>query len=195
MSLYVGKSLVSQKVQTIMSGGVKLPTMSEETNGQILSNDGENVEWVDSTTKIDEKIAAKADASTVTDLINIVNSKADEAETLAGYGIKDAYTKDEIDGKIASVFHYKGSVASHDVLPSADNVIGDVWNVEDTGANYAWTGSAWDKLSETVDLSSYATTSAMNTALENKQDKITKSFSMKVTYEDGSTETFTVPAL
>lgn len=24
--------------------------------------------------------------------------------------------------------------------------MGDVWNVEDTGMNYAWTGEAWDAL-------------------------------------------------
>jgi hypothetical protein len=30
---------------------------------------------------------------------------------------------------------------------------GDVYNVKDTGANYVWTGSDWDELGATVDLS------------------------------------------
>ena len=38
--------------------------------------------------------------------------------------------------------------------------------MEDTGANYAWTGTAWDKLSETVDLTPYLTiASAQSTYL------------------------------
>ena len=31
-------------------------------------------------------------------------------------------------------------------LPESGNTVGDVWNVEDTGMNYAWTGTGWDAL-------------------------------------------------
>ena len=31
---------------------------------------------------------------------------------------------------------------------------GDVWNVEATGMNYAWTGDAWDALGETFEIQS-----------------------------------------
>ncbi len=34
---------------------------------------------------------------------------------------------------------------------------GDVYNVLTTGANYVWTDTGWDKLSETIDLSAYLT--------------------------------------
>lgn len=57
--------------------------------------------------------------------------------------------------EITTVFKVKGSKASYADLPSTGNVTGDVWNVLDTGANYVWTGTEWDKLSETVDLSGY----------------------------------------
>lgn len=58
--------------------------------------------------------------------------------------------------EIATVYRVKGSVASYEALPSSGNVVGDVWNVLDTGANYVWTTDlAWDKLSETIDLSPY----------------------------------------
>ena len=67
------------------------------------------------------------------------------------------YTKAEVDAKVSSVYKFKGSVASYGYLPSGA-VIGDVYNVRDTGANYAWDGSSWDKLSETIDLSAYAKT-------------------------------------
>ena len=34
-------------------------------------------------------------------------------------------------------------------------VTGDVYNVTNTGINYAWTGSAWESLAGTIDLSAY----------------------------------------
>lgn len=67
------------------------------------------------------------------------------------------YTKAEVDAKVASVYRPKGSVASYDALP-ASAAIGDVYNLLSTGANYVWTDSGWDKLSETVDLTPYLTT-------------------------------------
>lgn len=68
----------------------------------------------------------------------------------------DAYTKAEVDAKLSSVYKFKGSVANVDALPT-DAIVGDTYNVEDTGANYAWDGSNWDKLSDTIDLTGYAT--------------------------------------
>ena len=61
-----------------------------------------------------------------------------------------------LEAAIAGVLHYKGSVPTYADLP-ADAEIGDVYNVIDTGANYAWTGSEWDELGMTVDLSNYVT--------------------------------------
>ena len=91
------------------------------------------------------------------DITNLQSTKADKATTLAGYGITDAYTKTEVDAKVSSVYRFRGSVATYADLPATGQVVGDVWNVEDTGANYAWSGTEWDKLSETVDLTPYLT--------------------------------------
>lgn len=66
-------------------------------------------------------------------------------------------TKDELSAAATSVMHYKGTVASYSNLPTSNNVLGDVYNVTDTGANYAWNGTAWDELSGVVDLSGYVT--------------------------------------
>lgn len=86
----------------------------------------------------------------------------------------NVYTKAEVDSKVSSVYRVKGSVASYANLPTVDVTIGDVYNINDTGANYVAisTTPTWDKLSETVDLSGYATTAAMNSALGNKVDKV-----------------------
>lgn len=66
-------------------------------------------------------------------------------------------TKAYVDAAVSSVYKYKGSVVNQAALPSSNQVTGDVYNVEDTGDNYAWDGSKWDKLAGTVDLSAYLT--------------------------------------
>lgn len=129
--------------------------------------------------KIKELLGNKADASvlstlssTVESLTTTVNGKAEKATTLAGYGITDAYTKTEIDGKFGGAMHYKGQKPTYNDLPAEGNQQGDVWDVKADGYNYAWNGTEWDKLSGTIDLSAYATTEAMNSALANKVDKV-----------------------
>ena len=77
----------------------------------------------------------------------------------------EAY-KQEVESKISSVYRFKGSVSSYNTLPLSRNENGDVWNVLDTGANYAWTDSGWDKLSETIDLSGYVQISSFNELVE-----------------------------
>lgn len=76
----------------------------------------------------------------------------------------EAYQQ-EVNSKIASVYHVKGSVANYDSLPLYNRSVGDVWNLLDTGANYVWTDSGWDKLSETIDLSGYATKEELKSAV------------------------------
>ena len=66
----------------------------------------------------------------------------------------DAYTKTEIDTKLTSAMHYKGSVAAVADLPSTGNAVGDFYNVTATGENYAWTGTEWDVTGSIVDLQS-----------------------------------------
>ena len=93
-----------------------------------------------------------------TNISNLQSGKADKATTLSGYGITDAYTKTEVDNKISAVFRYKGSVTTYDDLNALTGMtVGDVYNVTETGDNYAWTGTEWDKLSGEIDLSAYLT--------------------------------------
>ena len=82
-------------------------------------------------------------------------------------------TKAYVDSAVASVYKYKGSVANQAALPSSNQVTGDVYNVEDTGDNYAWDGSKWDKLAGTVDLSAYLTTANASQTYLTKADAST----------------------
>lgn len=55
---------------------------------------------------------------------------------------------------LASVYRFKGSVTNYASLPTEGNEAGDVWNVEATGMNYAWTGESWDALGESFQVES-----------------------------------------
>ena len=89
------------------------------------------------------------------------------------YDKTNVYTKTEIDTKISSVYKYKGSVATYQDLPSTDLTIGDVYNVESDGSNYAWNGTVWDKLGGEVDLSNYYNKTQTDTLLSGKVDTST----------------------
>lgn len=71
-----------------------------------------------------------------------------------GGGAADSVAWENVTGKpelalksdLSSVYKYKGSKVNYAALPESGNEAGDVWNVEDTGMNYAWTGTGWDAL-------------------------------------------------
>lgn len=84
------------------------------------------------------------------------------------YKKTETYTKAEVDSKVSSVYKYKGSVATFGDLPSTGQVIGDVYNVESDGSNYAWNGTIWDKLGGEIDLSDYYTKSQTDILLSGK---------------------------
>ena len=72
-------------------------------------------------------------------LAAVLAAKADKATTLGGYGITDAYTKDEINAKISAVYKPAGSVAFAALPALAEDVLGNVYNVTDaftTTANF-----------------------------------------------------------
>lgn len=89
--------------------------------------------------------------------------------------LENRYTKAEVDAKVSSIYKYKGNVNTfYDLSTLSDPVVGDVYNVLDTGSNYAWNGSEWDKLSETVDLSSYLTKTEASSTYAKPSDIPTK---------------------
>lgn len=83
---------------------------------------------------------AKVSQSDLDDaLAAVLAAKADKATTLGGYGITDAYTKDEINAKISAVYKPAGSVAFAALPALAEDVLGNVYNVTDaftTTANF-----------------------------------------------------------
>jgi hypothetical protein len=151
---------------TVEDGKIKIVGFdAAEVGAQPRKKADGTVEWV------------KPDTTTVEGLQTLVSGLESDVETLQT-GKADAssvYTKTEIDGKLSGVYHYKGSVAKYSDLPT-DASSGDVYNIEaadktngiKAGDNVAWNGTAWDVLAGTIDLSGYATT----TALDGKVDKV-----------------------
>ena len=76
-------------------------------------------------------------------------------------------------GVSGDVYRYKGSVPTYTALPAENLETGDVYNVIDTDMNYAWTGTAWDPLGSTVDLSPYYTANQVDAKLSQKQGLLT----------------------
>lgn len=144
----------------------------------------------DSATKKTEAIEAAAAETTKqvtaakTELQANIDKKADKATTLAGYGIADAYTKDEantaIAAAVANAHHLKREIVS--VLPEVSEANEDtIYMVPDAGSTgtagsnksvyteYMLVNSAFERIGTSdVDLSNYFTkdqvTDAISTA-------------------------------
>ena len=99
---------------------------------------------------------------TETELNNAIKNKADDSDipTKTSQLTNDSgfATTSYVDGKVSSVYRYRGSAADKatlEAIPTANLTVGDVYNVQDSGMNYAWTGSEWDNLGSDIDLSGY----------------------------------------
>ena len=122
-----------------------------------------------------------------------VANKADKATTLAGYGITDAYTKTEVDGKLGGAFHYKGSYDTFAALIAAvtEPSVGDVYNIKTAGgtddqgvaikagdnvvcktAKIETEAAKWDVLSGTVDLSAYYNKTEVDTKISDAKTEL-----------------------
>lgn len=86
-------------------------------------------------------------------------SKVSQLNNDSGY-----QTKAQMDAAIAGlgkVLNWKGTKATFADLPTTGNKAGDTWNVTaehgntPAGTNYTWSGTDWDPLGGTIDLSGY----------------------------------------
>lgn len=79
------------------------------------------------------------------------NYTSAEKTKLAGFSQASDYA---LKTDISGVYKFKGSKSTYSELPATGNTKGDVWDVQDTGMNYGWTGTAWDALGMTLSISS-----------------------------------------
>lgn len=104
--------------------------------------------------------SSSPNVTTIVDSINMVGGGENALPTASAVRV----AVNQIKTDLGSALTYKGSVDTYDELPE-DAAVGDTWNVAQAyqtypaGTNYAWTGTAWDALGGSVDLSGYQTKS------------------------------------
>lgn len=81
----------------------------------------------------------------------------------------DVYTKGEIDAKLVGAMIYKGAVETQAQLPQ-DAKVGDMYDVTETGHNFAWNGESWDDLGGSIDLSGLLTKEEADATYQPKGD-------------------------
>ena len=116
----------------------------------------------------DSKVAlnelTSSDGGTGANYDIVVDQTYNPGSSNAQAGVAVAQAVSQLEQQIAqkydAVLQYKGSKPSVNDLPQTGNSKGDVWNVSDTDANYAWDGQKWDKLSE--DLTGVVTKTELN---------------------------------
>lgn len=168
-----------------VKGGVIVGTNIDVSGGKISVKNGTASQKgvVQLSAAVDDESTTKAATpSAVKQAYDLANSKQAPATSLAGYGITDAYTKEQVDAKLASALEYKGSKDTYAELPTEANKKGDVWNIvnADTehgvkaGDNVAWNGTDWDVLAGVQDLSAYMLESNLVPITNAELDEICK---------------------
>lgn len=128
--------------------------------------------------KVDtSSISAVATSGDYNDLNNkpVIPSSTSELTNDSNY-ITSSEVDTKINSAVAAVYKVRGSVDNYESLPISNVVVGDVYNLLDTGSNYVCISIdpiIWDKLSETIDLSSYSTTEQNDAKYQLKGDYIT----------------------
>ena len=111
--------------------------------------------------------------------VEIVDNLTSDATDKALSAKQGKVLMGEIDGvkaKLVNIYTYKGSKDTYAELPS-DAVAGDVWNVAEAheghpaGTNYAWTGTEWDALAGSIDLSDYYNKTEVEAAIKVEADR------------------------
>ena len=133
------------------AGGGDMIKATYDTNGNGVVDNAEKVngftvgcnvpagaKFTDTVTTVDSALNSNSS--------NPVQNKIITAELQAiSSDLSNNYAKKS---DITGVYKYKGSVDSTHNLPTSGNTLGDVYNVDERGINYAWNGTQWDALGE-----------------------------------------------
>lgn len=157
-------------IESVKVNGTALSVTSKAVNVTVptktsqLQNDSTYVKKAELPTKLS---ALTNDVGYVT----VKNVQSSINMALSDYALKS---------DISSMYKYKGSVDSYDKLPTSGQTVGDSYNVKGTdsshgikkGDNVVWTGTEWDVLSGTVDLSGYMDKTSYTIATSTDIDSI-----------------------
>ena len=132
---------------------------------------------------------SKGDPTTVT-VVEIDSTKEDITSTsikLPTSGAVADYVEDAINAASSRIMRFKGFKQTFDDLPTADNTIGDVWSIKETGEEWCWTEADdgtqyWEYLGALMDMSKFATKDDLDT----KQDLIDENNKLSSAFIDGT---------
>lgn len=183
------------------------PTGGNGTDGQVLVTDGNGGTRWETQGQIDtENIAdgaiteAKLEDGAVT--TNKIAADAVTADKLADGINVSVFTNDAgyqtgsevqsaINSAVTSVYRYKGTVENVAALPQSDQTVGDVYNVTETGMNYAWDGTKWDALGSVTTLETLGVTATADEL--NYMDGVTSSVQTQLDDIRGSIHDYVLP--
>lgn len=171
---------LEEKIDTISETTISAITEEVEAISEELETKASKDELEEVSSKVDDvddkvdAVSAKTDEleEAVSAVTEILDTKADADDV---YTKSEVYTKDEVDAKVAGVFHFAGSAESisadnttiylaggEEVVAAPENE-GYVYQIGD--AEYASNGSTWEKLGFNIDLSEYATKDYVDSAI------------------------------
>lgn len=99
---------------------------SDDTLGLIKTNPSEGIDIT-----ADGKLTV--DISVPTNTSDLINDGEDGLDTFATY----SDVNDIVNNAVSAAYKFKGSVQTTANLPTTENKIGDVYDVQETGMNYA----------------------------------------------------------
>lgn len=169
------KTLIEGKVSKETGKGLSTNDLTDELKAKILAAGDSSFSgnYEDLTNKPDLTVLAKtADVTTAittatkdlasTAAMNTAITSAtaglassDDMTTAINNAVNGLASEEFVTNKLTAVYSYKGSVANKAALPTADQKVGDTYNLEDTGMNTAWNGTDWDDLGPIIDLTGY----------------------------------------
>ena len=129
-------------VTAVADTGVYLDTTAGKLTAASFAGSGASLTSLNATNLSSGTVPA-ARLPVASSSANGAMSSSDKAK-LDKFGDADDYA---LKSDLTSLYKYMGSVATVDALP-ATSTTGYVYNVESTGMNYAWNGTAWDALGE-----------------------------------------------
>lgn len=166
--IYTGTDYVDLAVGTVSVIGE-----TTENDGKVITQAAlkayitEKLKGVEGSEGIQAKIDAAKDAA--------IKTATETASKDATKKVNEAKTElqQQIDTKIASVFRFKGAKENLDEVKAVESpVVGDVYHTNNDGKEYVYTGTEWELLGFTIDLSPYATKKEVTKQINDKAEEI-----------------------
>ena len=167
-AFFVTDVTVSGATITVTKGGTPtsktIPNATASANGLMTSGDKSKLSGIAQGAQVNviEGVSVGGAAAPVANKVvelPAIPTKVSQLNNDSGY-----QTKAQMDAAIAGlgkVLNWKGTKATFADLPTTGNKAGDTWNVTaehgntPAGTNYTWSGTDWDPLGGTIDLSGY----------------------------------------